>query len=350
MTSMNHAAPWPKACFERGRTLIELLVAIGLGLLILLGVGTLFMGSNQSSRVAVNVASAEETGQVILSTIGAAVRRAGYAEIVGVSEKPSRADLLYSGPLIQGCVGANFALDGAGEPVLDGNGYFTCGATVAGAPDSLAVVFQADSVNSSPQGATADCLGQAAPLVQIVDPNYRDRVPGTGPGTAGNIPLVRNIYALNGTNLTCRGNGSPLVPMTLIGEVEDFKVYFGFDDDAQATPLIDTGRPAARTLRNATHIRGLTAVGPNFPQWDFVVTVHVCVLIRSVDAGVTAQTGTPQHTACPQTADEAAGTAAIVQRSPGDGLLPAVAADGRVRRAYSQVFTVRSRAAPAPAV
>lgn len=336
MNSMNHAAPSPSSRFERGRTLIELLVAIGLGLLILLGVGTLFMGSNQSSRVAVNVASAEETGQVILSTIGAAVRRAGYAEVVGVSETPSRADLLYSGPLIQGCVGANFALDGAGEPVLDGNGYFTCGATVAGAPDSLAVVFQADSVVSSPQGATADCLGQAAPLTTIVNPDYRVRVAG------GQIPLVRNIYALNGTNLTCRGNGNPLVPQTLIGEVEDFKVYFGFDDDKQATPLIDTGRPAARTLRDATYIRGRPVAGANFPQWDFVVTVHVCVLIRSVDAGVTAQTGTPQHVPCPQTAAQAAGTTAVAAvNSP---------ADGRVRRAYSQVFTVRSRAAPAPAV
>ena len=336
MNPMSHAVPLRSMRVERGRTLIELLVAIGLGLLILLGVGTLFMGSNQSSRASVSVASAEETGQVILSSIGAAVRRAGYAEIVGVSEKPSRSDLLYSGPHVQGCVGANFVLDGAGDPVLDGNGFFTCGATVAGAPDSLAVVFQADSVISSPQGPTADCLGQAALLVAIADPNYRARVVG------GQLPLVRNIYALNGTDLTCRGNGNAGVPATLIGEVEDFKVYFGFDDDARATPLANTGRPVARTLRDATYIRGLNAAGPNFPPWDFVITVHVCVLIRSVETGVTAQTGTPQHMPCPQTAAEAAGTTAIAAvNSP---------ADGRVRRAYSQVFTVRSRAAPAPAV
>ena len=322
---------------QRGRTLIELLVAIGLGLLILLGVGTLFLGANQASRSSVNIASAEEASQVVLSTIGNAVRRAGYAEVIGAADVPSRADLLYSGPLVQGCVGANFVLDGAGNPVLDGNGFYTCGPTVAGAPDSLAIVFQSDSVLAGPQFATLDCLGSNPPFVPITNPDYAARV--TGPN-AGTIPLVRNIYTVAGTNLTCRGSGSPNFPQTVIGDVEEFKVYFGFDDNAQATPLVNTGRPTARTLRTADFIRALpVAVPTNFPPWDFVVTVHVCVLVRSVEGGVTAQAA-PTYNRCPQTPAQAEGTAAVPTNTSGDG---------RIRRAYSQVFTVRSRSAPAPA-
>lgn len=323
---------------QQGRTLIELLVAIALGLLILLGVGTLYLGANQSTRVATNVASAEETGQIVLAAIGNAIRRAGYAEVVGANWNPSRQDLLYSGPHLQGCVGGEFDLGGGGVPPVV-NGKFVCGPSTPGAPDSLAVVFQGDNVVASSQGPTSDCLGQNPAMVSIDNPDYAMRVAG------GQMPLVRNIYYLDTAvdgmrNLLCRGSGNPGSAAPLIGNVEDFKVYFGFDDAAFVAPTTNPGNPVARSVRDATYLNGLTPSNPLYPAWDFVVTVHVCVLIASNDRGVTSQTGTATHTPCPQTAEEAAGIDAIV---PKDSLT-----DGRIRRAFSQVFTVRSRAKPAP--
>lgn len=323
---------------QQGRTLIELLVAIALGLLILLGVGTLYLGANQSTRVATNIASAEETGQIVLATIGNAIRRAGYAELVGTDWVPSRQDLLYSGPHLQGCMGSDFERDGDGNPKIEG-GKFKCVGEAPDSPDSLAVVFQGDNIVASSQGPTSDCLGQDPTMVPIANPDYAALVSGA------NMPLVRNIYYLGDPvdgmrNLLCKGGNNNAA--TLIGNVEDFKVYFGFDDVAFGAPTVDTniGNPVARSVRTAAEINNLTPSNPMYPAWDFVVTVHVCVLIASNDRGVRSELGAATHTPCPQTANEAAGIDPIAD-------VPSLA-DGRVRRAFSQVFTVRSRAKPAP--
>lgn len=323
---------------QRGRTLIELLVAIGLGLLILLGVGALFLGANQSSRVARNVASTEETGQMVLAAIGNAIRRAGYAEVVGGGDTASRQDLLYSGPLVQGCVGTEFTLT-AGKPKLTGNNY-DCGTTTTGKPDSLYVAFQANNVVASPQGEFLDCLGQQAPEVDIANADYRGMV------ASGKVRVVENIYYLNGTNLMCLGSGNPTAPQALMSNVEEFKVYYGFDDDALGRVLAnDFGSrlPAVQTIRDADFIRGVALISPNYSPWDFVVTVHVCVLVASEEAGVRAQAdgATPKHRPCPSTAAEAADPTSIAEKDSG--------ADGRVRRTFMQVFTLRSRAAATPA-
>lgn len=323
---------------QYGRTLIELLVAIALGLLILLGVGTLYLGANQSTRVATNIASAEETGQIVLAAIGNAIRRAGYAEVLGTDWNPSRQDLLYSGPHLQGCMGSDFERDAGNNPTID-NGKFKCVGETPNVPDSLVVVFQGDNVVASSQGATTDCLGQAPAMVDITNPDYAARVVG------GKMPLVRNVYYLSQPvdgmrNLLCKGGDNAAA--TLIGNVEDFKVYFGFDDVAFGDPTTDAtlGNPVARSVRTAAELNGLTTSNPLYPAWDFVVTVHVCVLVASNDRGVTTQPGAATHTPCPQTANEAAGIDPIID-------MPSLA-DGRIRRAFSQVFTVRSRAKPAP--
>jgi type II secretory pathway pseudopilin PulG len=308
---------------QLGRTLIELLVAIALSLLILLGVGALYLGANQSARVAGNVATVEATGYVALSMVGTAIRRAGYAEIIGaqVTGGAGRNNLLYSGPFVRGCTNARFANPAAGD--------FTCVPVAGAVGDALAVWYQADAVLAAAQGPTPDCVGAAAPLVPITDANYAGRVSG------GQLPLVRNVYFLDGNALTCLGNGG-LPAAALIEDVEDFKVYFGIDDEAYATAANEWRRPVARRLRSAAEVDALAPLG-NLTGWDFVVSVHVCALVRTPDSGVTATTAT-MFTPCPATAAEAEG-----------GTAPAAApADGRIRRTYSQVFTLRSRGSSNP--
>lgn len=308
-----------------GRTLIELLVAIGLGLLILLGVGTLFLSSSQSTRVASNIAAAEETGQVILSTVGAAIQRAGYSEILGTTEANTRADLLFSGAHIRGCNGGGFTNAAVGD--------FSCGAPAANASDVLMVAFQADNVVGSPQAATLDCLGQNPPL-QPANPAFLAAAP------AG-VPVVQNIYFLNGAgDLQCVGSGGG-VPQTLVSGVESFKVYFWFDDALYANPVGgNTNRPTANSVRTGSFINALADPGPAKSRWDFVVSVILCVQLRTQEGGVTT-TAAPQFQPCPATDRQAAGL---------DPLPPVSApvADGAVRRSYTQVFAVRSRIAPQP--
>jgi type IV pilus assembly protein PilW len=306
---------------QHGRTLIELLVAIALSLLILLGVGTLYLGANQSARISGNVASVEETGQILLSLLGSAIRRAGYSEIVG-TDPGVRLNLLYDGPTVRGCVNQHFEDPNAGD--------FDCVAVAGGTGDALAIWYQADSVLAAAQGASLDCLGNAAPMWAITNPSYAGRVPG------GQLPLVRNVYFARNGSLFCLGNGNPN-PQPLADNVLDFKVYFGFDDDGYANAANTGERPSARSIRTANEINALAPANLISP-WDFVVSVHVCVLIRTPEAGTTAGAGATFR-GCPQNAAEAAGEAPA----------QALPADGAIRRAYTQVFTVRSRAAPTPA-
>lgn len=309
---------------QRGRTLIELLVAIALGVLILLGVGSLYLGANQSTRSMTGLASAEESGAIALKLIGDGIRRAGYAEIIGTEVNSIRGNLLYSGPLLRGCKGVAFNNITTED--------YGCG-TATAAPDMFAIWFQSDNVLASGQAATEDCLGNAVDTVPVADPEYAARV--------AKMPVVRNIYRIDGNALQCNGNGNGGGGwQTLLNGVEDLKIYYGFDDVAYANALNWTERPAARSIRGADWINALADPSPIISRWDFVVSVHVCVLVATTETGVTAGAG-KTYRLCPQTAKQADGTA----ETPTED-----SADGRIRRAYTQVFTVRSRATPTPAI
>ena len=304
---------------QAGRTLIELLVAIALGLLILLGVGTLYLASNQSTRVATNVASAESVGQVALTLIGNSIRRAGFSEIIGTEYSGLSNNVLYQGPTLRACTGARFGSD---------NPNNACAATVAGAPDAIAIWYQADNALASSQGATDDCVGTQPALQAVANGHYVPRI--------AQIRVVQNNYFVVGNNLRCAGGADE---QPLLTGVEDLKVFFGFDDFGYTNPAVLDVIPAARSIRTATYINGLAAPSPLFSPWDFVISVTACVLVRTEEAGVSAQGAAVTYTPCPQTADQAAGLAPI----------PTVTVnDGRVRRAYSQTFAIRARGKPSP--
>lgn len=311
----------------RGRTVIELLVSIALGLLILLGVGSLYLGSSQSSRASVNGARLEESAVGLMTLLGSSMRRAGYSEIVGQAGLTRQTTFLYSGPHIRGCTNGRFANIAAGD--------FGCVPGTAADGDTVAVWFQGDSRRAAPQAETLDCLGNAPPPWNV-----------TGPlaGAVATIPLIRNVYYLdgfadaNGPHLMCLGNGSN-APQRLMSGVEQFKVYYGFDDRAVTTTEEILDQPTARSVRDASFVMAPAQQRPGSLSvgWDFVVSVHVCVVLRSQEAGVRASAGT-DFVPCPADAAAAASASAAV----------AGPADGALRRSYNQSFTLRSRATPAP--
>jgi type IV pilus assembly protein PilW len=315
--------------WQRGRTLIELLVSIALGLLILLGVGTLYLGANQTTRVTTNVSVMEESAGTIVALLGASVRRAGYSEIAGVGQD-RRTSFLYDGPHLQGCRNQHYAVT-AGDPLS-----FACGgaAQLAG-NDVLVVWYQADNRVAAAQADTLDCLGNTAPLWTVAEPTLANAVPVVGALPAGQIRLVRNVFYVDAAgNLMCEGSGNA-APQPLVPGVEQFRVFYGFDDVAYANPTAVVAEPVARSLRDAAFLDAQPGLG-NLNAWDFVVSVHVCVVLRSQEVGV--RVGTATYQPCPADAVEAAGD------------VPAVAppADGAFRRAFNQVFTLRSRSTPAP--
>ena len=300
-------APLPT---QRGRTLVELLVAILLSVLIVGAVGAIYIASSQSARTSLELSSVEDRGRMAMFFLGEPIAMAGYGTIVGVSE--SRYDnLTFSDAHVRACpAGTQFEAPAAGN--------FNC--IAGGGPgDQLMVSYQADSAAGAPQGLLTDCLGQAAPLV------------------AG-VPTVRNIYTINNGQLACQGNGAAQT-QGLIDGVEDFKVFLAFDQRSFQTGLtlgnyvptvIGGALVSPATVAGAPQTAlGPTAIGN---PWNHVIAVYVCVLLRTTEAATTLD-GTSTFLPCPQTqAEAAAGTA------------PQVIGDGIARRSFTRVFTIRSRA------
>lgn len=105
---------------QTGMTLLELLISMTLGLLLLTGIGAIFVGSNQTYRVQEQNARIQEAGRYALDAIGRSLRQAGYANI----------------PLDPSLPAAAFAgatIDGTANTVTlqyDGTGGSDCSGTV----------------------------------------------------------------------------------------------------------------------------------------------------------------------------------------------------------------------------
>jgi len=320
---------------QRGRSLVELMIGITVALAITSAVAAAYVGVSRTARVASELAGISDTGQVVMQLIGDSIRQAGYGEIVGsdlvlgASQIGSyRSQTLFAdGASVIGCSGGRFADDTARDPVC------------AAAPldpnfDALMVRFQADAVIPPDQGRIDDCLGVAVPAEDL---------PADHAGRVRTVarPMVQNAYFGAGGALWCRGSGrateaTAFAPaQQLVSNVEQFKVFYGFDDMRFANPG-SAQASTARSIRDAAWINAQPAAAN---PWEFVVTVHVCMVIRSdPDASSRPSTrATDTYSRCPLTAAEAAG--ALPTESMSDRVL---------RRTYAQTFTVRSRSPANP--
>jgi hypothetical protein len=153
--------------------------------------------------------------------------------------------------------------------------------------------------------------------------------------------MIENVYYVNANGtLLCLGN-SGANPQPLMENVEQFKVFYGFDDVLAAAPTGGTVPTARRVLTAAGVIAQPVPTG--FNPWDYVVSVHVCAIIASPAVAGQGLNINPQatFTPCPQ-ADEATGQFMV------EPAADQASTDGRIRRTYRQVFTVRTNAPLSP--
>ena len=75
---MSHALPIPRRR-QHGRTLLELMIAIAIGLVILLALGTVYLGTTRTNRQAGSVSRMSEDAAIAFSIMGSSLRMAGYS-------------------------------------------------------------------------------------------------------------------------------------------------------------------------------------------------------------------------------------------------------------------------------
>ena len=62
---------------QKGLTLVELMIAITLGLIVLLAIGSIYINSRQTYRVQEDNARLQEAGKYALEVLGRSIRQAG---------------------------------------------------------------------------------------------------------------------------------------------------------------------------------------------------------------------------------------------------------------------------------
>lgn len=267
---------------QRGRTLIEVMIAIAIGLMITAGVISIYGANRQTYRASADVQRIQAAGQLALDRLAYQLRMAGYGQIdssdfwrVG---NPSN----FAGEALRVCSGG-FDNPTAATPNCN---------NVSTQPDALAVSYLVGGAAATGSGEGRDCLGATI--------------------TAANSPIAPQLatrnrfYVANSggvPTLMCVGNDSVAAP--LVPNVEDLQIRLRVGDPFSRTEQIVDPQSTA----------GWTAA-----QWGRVLGVELCVQVVSENAGLTTN---PQ---------------------PGldcrNGAFPN---DGRLRRTFTQVVTLRNR-------
>jgi Tfp pilus assembly protein PilW len=325
---------------QAGRTLIELVIAMAIGLVIVIGVSSLYLSSSGISRTANQISSAEQGGQLALLLIGDSMKRAAYGEIIG-SDYAAQGQTLMDGVHLAACTGTTFTdpfplyvLPPAAQTPPD----LTC--TVASGGDSIYVRYQGAPVIAQMLPAAAAAISMRDCGASLLDQNQVLSSQQLRAGVGLERPIVTNVFRRDPVNntLDCAGYGATAF-QTLLQNVVEFKVFYRFDDAAYAAGAsgVTNAVPFGGSIRDAAAINALAgAIDP----WNYVVAAMVCLTVQTDEIGVGTSTTNFTVPTCPNTAAEA---------ETGLGLVTTTT-DGRIRRTFSQVFTLRNRATPSPSI
>lgn len=267
----------------KGFSLIELMVSLTIGLIIAVAAMSAYMGASGASRVAAAQGRMYEDAQAALIILTQQLRMAGNNPDQANRTAGSLRNPVYSplGPanfIIRGCDG-NF-IDG---PNLDN---LNC---VAGPTGSIAVNYEADIFNTIPTSTTptapSDCVGNRLGSISATVPTViTTTIPFSTVTSTVNYSVAVNQFYIGSSNnipsLFCRGNGGSgnEPPQALVENIEDMQFSYG----TMPLPTVPASTATAQVAgyQTATQLALLTPATDAI-RWGAVLTVRLCVLVRS---------------------------------------------------------------------
>lgn len=229
----------------RGFTLVELMVAMAIGLVVLAAMYAGYVGSSRTTGVGRALAQVTEDASAAMGILRSHVTAAAYSAPVG-GPAGAGTGFTYNASTdnwIRGC-DADFA--DLTQPIES----LACGASGS---DALAVAYEANQFNSITKTVGGvktplDCLGNTLAL------------------TGGTYYLSYSRFYISGDALFCTGPGNAN-GQALVENVADMQITYGVA--AAGTHVADTYKTASQ----------VTADG----SWPRVVSVRVCLIVRSAD-------------------------------------------------------------------
>jgi len=317
-----------------GFTLIELMVSIAIGLLISVAVIVAYLGTSASGKLAEAQMRMNEDAQAALTIVSQQLRMAGSNPPQAGRTEKSRFNPVYqpyppgaasystdpatfslSAFTIRGCDGTFTNLSTAASlddlQCTSGNNAF---------PDSIAVSYEADPFNTVPTnaGLPADCIGVA--LKPIAATFSAETTPGPYTYYVADTRFYIGMSgAIAAPTLYCKG-GVDSTAQPLVENIEDLQFRYGAVALAALPGDVRSANVAG--YLSASETTSLTGVPNDAVPWQKVVTVQVCVLVRS-EHQVIADSASAAYVNC--------------------GGTLTTASDHRLRRAYHATVVLRNR-------
>jgi type IV pilus assembly protein PilW len=237
----------------RGFSLIEILISLVIGLVVVGAVVVSIIDSGKAGRYQAAYAQMNEDAQIGLSILSRDLQMAGYAQPTGQTTSGSGASLIVS--LSSNTLGTSTPVFGCDTGFADPRATpLVCGTT---ATPAFEVVYEADARNTVPTGGgvPSDCLGNSIP----VGPPY----------------VAHNRYFISAGNsgrpeLYCASDNTANTPQPLIENIESMQVRYGTSVLASPTQVV-------------RYVTATEVAGQGAAEWARVISVRVCLLVRSAE-------------------------------------------------------------------
>lgn len=310
---------------QSGASLIEIMLSLAIGLVVVGAVLVSYLGSGQTGKFQNAYSQMNEDAQLALNILSREIQMAGYVNPTSVVVATQTLSGSYTDQAIGGCdTGFTAAAPIAvvptawnattGAPTATNAAAVNRACAVAGNV-ALELGYEADTQNTvaSAGGFPTDCLGNSLQFVLVTPtavfpPFYPVR----------NRYYIANNAASGLPELYCRSNavtaaGVSIAGQPIIENVQSMRVWYGMtgDESAVAPP---------RPRRIVRYVNAATVAG----NWDRVVAVRVCLVLRSSERVVSSDEAT-SYRDC-------------------DNVVTNIA-DGFLRRSYFTTASIRSRMA-----
>lgn len=310
---------------KRGVTLVELMVALALGLLVTGVVLANYLGSRQAQRTSVTLSRMTDDANLVFSLMRRYASMAGYSAPIGVvaNGASQRLDRPYPPNPIFGC-------DSPFSPALTRPvASLQCDAT--GGPDALVLSYQATAQNSlvgrrdgSGIDEPRDALGRFLYVSGGgAEPDYNAQVRFT---VNANDQLILNTNGGNANGANVLAVPAPDLPAgaTLLENVRDLRFWYGIQGNNGAVNR---------------YVSAQSIGAPNAADWANVRAIRVCLLLASAEEVLEEPTG---YYDC-----EALTSAAPALTEPAAGATPAQLREfRRLHRAFVTTIYVPNNLVP----
>jgi type IV pilus assembly protein PilW len=326
---------------NQGATLVELMVALTIGMVITAAVLATYQGASTASKTAEAQSRMHEDAQAALSILEQQLRMAGNNPDQALrvdSATPSlssRRNPVYtptptyagyttlpasyalSAYALRGCDAAFGNLQTASD--ID---HLTCAPGSSTEPHAIALSYEADRFNAVPTSVASgsqptDCVGKPLATITATVPVVAG---ATVASTEVRYAVADNRFYIDSwgsvPSLYCKGNGIGSTAQALVENIENLQFSYGVTAVASTVAGYLT---ADEMGSNAT----LALLANDAARWQKAITVRICIVARSQDP-VVASVLSARYVKC-------------------DGSLETAPPDLRLRRAYSTTVVLRNR-------